>query len=652
MADGYDIALKIGGDIMPLQRSLKQAKGEVKSFGYDVDGLASRIGKMTAAAALAKTAFLAMAVNAADGAREIRNLAQIAGVGTTEFQQMSYAARSVGIEQDKLSDIIKDVNDKIGDFMETGAGPMADFFENIGPKVGVTADNFRDLSGPDALQLYVDSLEQANVSQKEMTFYLEAIASDATALYPLLQDGGAAMGKLAGEAERLNLVLSETDIDRLSGLEQSFDNLSTAATVFIGKLTAEMSPALKAAADEIAEQFGEASGSIEDGASNAADAVINTFATVLEKAASVADFVEQNPQAAQYGLLGYVLFGKKGAALGAVIGSAFEMITEPLKQMGLIGMEAVEPLNQEIEFFESKLKTIQTALNAMDWAGMGAGSPAYDDLIEKATLLQVQISDLKDQIVEGSDAEAEFNRLMQEGSEKGLSLAESMRAVAAAMRDAKQANDEAGEDADSPKDAPVAVAAEESTKIALDAYKQYYAMRVQAARQASGLEKWIQQSTLDASRTILGNLSTLMQTENKKQFEIGKKAAIGAAVIDTIASAQSAFKALSGVPIVGPALGAAAAASALVAGYARVSQISSTSFGSSGGGGAGGAGGGGVDPAVSTAVAGQQGVGAGQNSTLVVEGIDSDTILSGASTKALIEKITQAQKDGYEVKVE
>ena len=48
---GYDIALKIGGDIMPLQRSLKKASGEVKGFGVDVDGLAARVTKMTAVAA-------------------------------------------------------------------------------------------------------------------------------------------------------------------------------------------------------------------------------------------------------------------------------------------------------------------------------------------------------------------------------------------------------------------------------------------------------------------------------------------------------------------------------------------------------------------------------------------------------------------------
>src|SRR5690606_28596009 len=88
----------------------------------------------------------------------LKKSAQISNVGFEEFQKLAFAAQSVGIESEKLADIYKDVNDRIGDFMATGGGPMADFFENIAPKVGITAEAFKNLSGPQALQLYYDSL--------------------------------------------------------------------------------------------------------------------------------------------------------------------------------------------------------------------------------------------------------------------------------------------------------------------------------------------------------------------------------------------------------------------------------------------------------------------------------------------------------------
>ncbi|MEX1056736.1 MAG: hypothetical protein WED11_03310, partial [Natronospirillum sp.] len=143
---------------------------------------------------------------------------------------MAAGARSFGIEQDKLSDILKDTNDRVGDFVQTGGGPMADFFENIGPKVGVTAEHFRNLSGPQALQLYVDSLEKANVNQQDMVFYMEAMASDSTALIPLLRNGGAAMQEMGDSAEASGAILSDTAIKAAADYRKSARVISNAVT--------------------------------------------------------------------------------------------------------------------------------------------------------------------------------------------------------------------------------------------------------------------------------------------------------------------------------------------------------------------------------------------------------------------------------------
>jgi len=93
---------------------------------------------------------------------------------------------------------------------------------------------------------------------------------------------------------------------------------------------------------------------------------------------------------------------------------------------------------------------------------------------------------------------------------------------------------------------------------------------------------------LDVAQSFLGQMSVLMQSNSQKMFEIGKAAAIGETVINTYKAATSAYAAMAGIPIVGPALGAAAAAAAVVAGIANVQKIQSTSFGGSGSGGGGG----------------------------------------------------------------
>ncbi len=202
-----------------------RARGSVTSSSKSFDMLGAAAKRM---GPLLVGAFSLQALqNASNLSRELVNLSNLTGVGIERFQEMSFAAQQMNISQEKLADILKDVNDKVGDFMQTGAGPMADFFENIAPKVGITADAFRDLTSADALQLYVDSLEKAGVSQQEMTFYMEALASDASMLTPLLADNGAEMGNLAEKARALGIVLDEDLVRQTAQMDKVWSTVMT-----------------------------------------------------------------------------------------------------------------------------------------------------------------------------------------------------------------------------------------------------------------------------------------------------------------------------------------------------------------------------------------------------------------------------------------
>ena len=179
--------------------------------------------------------FTAAAKGALSYAKETRNLAEISSASVEEFQKMAIAAETVGISNTKLADIFKDVNDKVGDFLQAGSGPMVDFFENIAPQIGVTADQFKNLSGPQALQLYYDSLAKANLSQQEMTFYMEAIASDATALIPLLANGGQAFKEMGDAAEKAGLIMDQATTDSLASAEIALDKFSIKLKIFVGE---------------------------------------------------------------------------------------------------------------------------------------------------------------------------------------------------------------------------------------------------------------------------------------------------------------------------------------------------------------------------------------------------------------------------------
>ncbi|MBU9699353.1 phage tail tape measure protein [Rhodobacteraceae bacterium HSP-20] len=213
-------------------RGFGRLSREMEAANTRLAAFARRAGIAMAAAASAATAGLGIIVrNAAQSADQIRQFAQVANATPESFQRWAAGARTVGVEQEKLADILKDVNDRVGDFLQTGGGPMKDFFEQIAPRVGVTAEEFARLSGPEALQLYVTSLEKAGLSQQEMTFYLEAMASDATRLLPLLRDGGAEMTRFGDQARSVGAIL---DGEALSSLRQTQIALGSLGMVFDG----------------------------------------------------------------------------------------------------------------------------------------------------------------------------------------------------------------------------------------------------------------------------------------------------------------------------------------------------------------------------------------------------------------------------------
>ncbi|MEH6643904.1 hypothetical protein [Vreelandella glaciei] len=246
-----DLVLKTGNFLEPLNKTGRMTERQMRKLRGDAKEAAAGIAAMTAAATAAGVSVVAFTNNAAQNAKELKNQASVANATVEEFQRMAYGSRDVGIEQDKLSDILKDVNDRIGDFAATGGGPMADFFEKIAPKVGITADAFRNLSGPQALQLYYDSLEKANLSQADLTFYLEAMASDTTALIPLLRNGGRGFSDMADEADRLGIVLSTDQVGALDKFGKKVDSITSIISTGSTAIAAEMVPALSDLADEL-----------------------------------------------------------------------------------------------------------------------------------------------------------------------------------------------------------------------------------------------------------------------------------------------------------------------------------------------------------------------------------------------------------------
>jgi hypothetical protein len=242
-----EFARAMDQNVRRIERFSKQTNKGLGDASKSFDMLGSAAKRL---APLLAAAFSVQAVRATfDMAKNLDNLAAVAGVDVERFQELAIGVRQFGVEQDKLADILKDVNDKFGDYMQTGAGPLADFFENIAPKVGLTAEAFAGLSSEQKLGAYVKALQDANVSQAEMTFYLEALASDATLLQRAFIDSGAAMQPMIDRARELGLILDEGMISKGKEANEQLELMEQIISMKLSQALINLAPLIGSVTD-------------------------------------------------------------------------------------------------------------------------------------------------------------------------------------------------------------------------------------------------------------------------------------------------------------------------------------------------------------------------------------------------------------------
>lgn len=208
-----DLLVRLG----KFTETLKQAEGQLKGSLTKMKGFIASYGTIAATAiAGATTAIIAMADTMAKHNAELERFAYLSQTSVADFQKMAVGAQMMGIEAEKLSDIMKDWNERFGDFLTAGSGPLVDFMEQVAVKTEKGADGamklakeLSKLSGPESMGLFVKKMEEANLSQDQMSFLMESMASDSTLLLPLLKNNAEGMRLWGEAAERAGIIMDE-----------------------------------------------------------------------------------------------------------------------------------------------------------------------------------------------------------------------------------------------------------------------------------------------------------------------------------------------------------------------------------------------------------------------------------------------------------
>ena len=627
------INVKIGADNSGLKKGVKDSKRSISELRDSANKTAKSFAAYGAAATAAGLAVsAALFKGSAEAAKEIKNLSMVSNESAQSFQKQAQAVKTVGIEQEKYADILKDVNDRVGDFVTTGGGPMVDFFEKIAPKVGVTAKQFQNLSGKDALQLYVDTLEKANVNQQEMTFFLEAMASDATALLPLLKNGGEGFAAMAEHTESLGLALSDIDIEKLSMADTQIKQLTSRFDSATQQVSAKFAPALDAVSHAL-DQFIIDAGGMDKVADEA-------FGGIVQAAGFAADAAEGVNRVFK-GAANSIIIAFAAVA-GKVAESIQSIVSVASMIPGSIGDSFEAPLAKITEFAQLQSGVIKQAM-ADNAALLNEPLPsaAIDEAIENSKKLSDAAAQARINAGGGTDGEGSGNLEETQALKRKEAQAKELEELQAFLESKADIIAENNELALIAADNGIMaedLRRSEQEQKEIDSLQRIYRSNVSAERKLSAFKNAnhkAQQAMM--LKNGLGALAT-MAGFNRKAFELNKKAGIAQALIGTYQGIAEGVK--LGFPAAIPAVAAAAAT-----GFAQVSKIKSQSFGGGGGGGGGGgavsSGGGGSSFASQTGTASSGE--AQQTQNINISGISATDLISGGQ---LVSVLNEAIGDG------
>jgi hypothetical protein len=412
---------------------------------------------------------------------------------------------------------------------------MADFFEKIAPQVGVTAEQFRGLSGPDALQLYVSTLEKANLSQSEMTFFMEAIANDSTRLLPLLRNNGAAMAEQAKQAEALGIALSEVDAQNITDAAEQIDAVGSLLGAFSDQLAAEISPLVSALGRQLL-GLAEDAGGVGNAAATSFNVVVDAIATVL----NALDALDRGLLQSQTAVDQFALAFRVG-------------LLEIAREIVEIPTAAVN----EMIFAINNIPGID-----VDALGMSDFGKKITSQIDASKLEIESLGDALEDALSKPLAGDELKRLVIEIREEAKKSAAAARELEDALR--VSLRPEVAED--DPMLARIAAQKRGEDIITEDSRR--------AAEERRALEETQQARTLSNSASFFGNLAAIAQKGGEDQFEAYKVLASAQAAI----SATMAIVSTLGDPTIPSFLKVPLAFSIGALAAAQVAQIQSQEY--------------------------------------------------------------------------
>lgn len=365
--------------------SMESVKKTAVSMGKGIAGIAAGV----TASAATLTVFSKRQAAIAD---DLTNTSNAIGVNREALQVWQIGAERVGLSGEKMTDILRNVTKRMGEFASTGKGPAKDAFDAL----NLGAADFQGLQPEEQMLRLAQSLE--DLPKGEQVAILEKLARDSSQIQPLLENNAAGLKAIEEAARRDGALYSEEELDNLVKANDVYNDVSLKIQGLTRRIGAKLAPAVADVTDKLLTMFNQ---------SDLGDRLVDMFTALSEKVLEFGRHMTSNADEIQgklstltntFQFLGQsaiaVFRGIQTVAAGFVLGIATgfsnllrvtERVTAGLNKLGLVSDSAYNGIRAKAE--AAKATTLDLERQVTEYGkqtaeAAGKAMTAFDDVAE------------------------------------------------------------------------------------------------------------------------------------------------------------------------------------------------------------------------------------------------------------------------------
>jgi hypothetical protein len=566
------------------------------------------------------------------------------GVQQEQLQALQHVAELTGTGAKQLSVNLERMQRRIGEVARKGGQAGAALEE-----IGVSAKDMIALPADEQLVKISEAMGSVTNSSVKASISMDLFGRDGIRMLKMMEqlgkDGITPTVKKLGE---LGVILSRLDTAKVEQANDALFKTQEVAAGIVNKVGVKLSPLIQ--------QLG------EDFLSSAKDAngFGSTIDSVISKAITIIGVFADGVHGIKIIFKGIEVAAR---AMSVVIGEVFRVVSVGIDQLINVGISAINKLiNATNEFgLTSGIKPIKSFTSSAAAMFTRLSTEAKDGVAGAigemhAMAMETIPSEQLDKWVAKANAMSEAAaKLATEGGAGGGSstvgltddektaMAIKLEAIRASLltetelkREALAADLLVLQNAQGTELESKTLHAEQIKALKAKTDGEITAIENKAKNDRIKVAESEKQAKLNALGGAFKSMSSLMNTESKKLFEIGKAAAVAGALVDAYAAVTGAYKV--GAKMGGPLLGAAYAAAAGVAQAVNIQNISKQKMG------------GAQTMGATSSFSGGQAVNntqqQSQNQNISLSGIDANSLISGGQ---LVSTLNAALGDGYTI---